>query len=186
MMVRLFFLVLTVGLLVACHDVKKQQQLEDVAALLSEMDSMQRVYNTHYTDTLPALLDRVRDVEREIKRGYGNDTIDLDMGRKLEAYRFISRNIGPVQELGSEYSERAAEERTDLLQLQKDIRAGSGDRSRYDNYIRLEKNKVTQLRVMLGDWFDTQQQCLANYRDYHVEMQAYALRLRSGKPIHSI
>jgi hypothetical protein len=181
---RFLFFPLLICLLTGCHDVKKQQQLEDISGLLTDLDSMQQVYATHFNDTLPQLLLRVRLVERAIRESYTGDTINLELGRKLEAYRYIVQNLGPVAAFASQYSERSAEERTDLRQLRADIRAGSGDRSRYDKYIRLEKNKVSQLRVMLQSWLDTQEQCLANYRELHAEMQQYAQQLKSGKSIH--
>ena len=162
-------------LLVSCHDVKKQKQLDEVRSMISALDSTAVAWENAQSDSVAAILADVTTVEENIRRNYSSaDTITLEFGQKLEAYKQIRTGLTAFNEANAKVLPEVAKERSALEALQRDIQAGAGDRSAYDEYIRFEKNKVRQLNVLLHIRMETKTKCVNSYRELQEEVRTFS------------
>lgn len=167
-------------LFASCHDVKKQKQLDMTARMIATVDSIQQVWENTDVAATPAILTEVSSVTDTILKNYNtDDTITIETAKKLEAYKMILKGLKNAEKVSSQIEAGTKQEKSALISLQQDISSGNGDRSKYNGYIRFEKNKVRQLNVLLTKWIETRTNCLDSYQKLHNEIKEFSESLRS-------
>lgn len=172
--IRIFWVLGTLLALVACHDVKKQQQLDEVNRLIGLADSIGKVWEMERTDPVEDILPEVREVEEKIRKDFGSDTISVEMGQKLEDYKMISKGLAYYLSNDDALRFGPRQVKLTLNALKHDIEAASGDRSKYAQDIAFEKNKVDQLNVLLKSCVETKSKCVNSYQHLHTEIKAFS------------
>lgn len=172
------FLSLSLLLAVSCQDVRKKTQLEKLTALESEVYDLQKEFEEKKVDTIGRLSGEVMDVEFRIRNFYVSDTINRDLGVKINAYKSIRKRIKPLVKMYAQIQGGCHEEIKSLAQLKKDIESGAGEKERYDEYLEFEQKKVDQLKAVFEEALKEQQSILETFEKYHAELKAFSMTLK--------
>ena len=132
-MFKVFFL--TVLLLCSCSDIGKEAKLSKIKALQSKLSKNKKSFEAMKVDTLFIMKQRSSDLERKLKQNYKSDSVDLNLGRRIDAYKRMRRMFGPLGALGTKLSNAFNEESLQLQHLYYDVENGFGPRDKYDEYI---------------------------------------------------
>lgn len=170
-----FLFSLSILLLVAsCSDVHKPKQLEKIASIERSLDSLNKVILANPLDSATEY-DRVsREVELRIKNHYYADTINLELGKKMNAYKVMRRKWSPLSLDFANLLNGVKETNESLRQLKHDIENGDGDRSKYDDYIAFEKNKTEQLIALGNEYVESRASTFKTFRHLHEELNAFS------------
>jgi hypothetical protein len=128
-------------------------------------------------DTLTALKIATNAVEIRIKNYLVLDTINLVLGKKMDAYKMMRRSLKPLGKQNSQLKQAIREEQKTLKALRSDIENGSGSRDKYESYILFEKNKLNQLQILLDEYLRLKNETMATYRELHPELNQLSLDL---------
>ena len=85
-----------ISLLFSCSDLQKSDQLASISDLNNQLDSIEQVWEEHKIDSLPQWELSVYDIENRIKKNYVSDTIDMELGRKMDAFKVLRRQFKPL------------------------------------------------------------------------------------------
>ena len=170
-----------ISLLFSCSDLNKSDQLASISDLNNQLDSIEQVWEDNKIDTLAQWELSVYDVENRIKKYYVSDTIDMEFGRKMDAFKVLRRQFKPLGKAINALRTGIAEERESLEKLKTDIEEGNGERGKYDEFIAFEKEKVNQLVTLSTDFVETKQKCLDTYEELYPELNAFSWSLVKEK-----
>ena len=132
--------------IVSCSDLKKDEQLKRISKLEKGLTLIENDRLKNEIDTLTALKIATNAVEIRIKNYLVLDTIDLVLGKKMDAYKIMRRSLKPLGKQNIQLKQAIREEQKSLKDLKTDIENGSGSRDKYESYILYEKNKINQLK----------------------------------------
>jgi hypothetical protein len=164
-------------LLFSCSDLKKDEQLKRISKLEKGLALIEKERLKNEIDTLAALKVATNAVEIRIKNYLVLDTINLVLGKKMDAYKIMRRNFKPLGKQNSQLKQAIREEQKSLKALKSDIDNGSGSRDKYESYILFEKNKVNQLQTLLDEYLRLKEETMATYRELHPELNQLSLDL---------
>lgn len=170
----LFFL-LPIITLFSCTDLNKGKQISAINGMNKTIDSIQTVLLENEIDTIAALQVATNTVELRIKNYYYADTIDMALGRKMDAYKVMRRSLGPLGRSFVTIKNGVSAERTALANLKKDIENGDGDRQKYDEYVQFEQGKVDQLRKLLTEYIKEKDKTMKIFNDLHQELYDFSM-----------
>jgi hypothetical protein len=178
-----YFLILFSSILVfaSCSDLKKQDQLKTIDQLSKTVDSIQKIVLKNEIDSINKLKTVTQDVELRIKQNFYSDTVNLVLGKKMDAYKVMRRKFGPLSRTYHTLKTGSLEELKTLSLLKNDIDSDSGERNKYNQFILFEKNKVEQLSIILTDYLKEKENTLALYKQLHPELLAFSLALIKDK-----
>jgi chromosome segregation ATPase len=128
-------------------------------------------------DTLTALKIATNAVELRIKTYLVLDTINMVLGKKMDAYKIMRRNLKPLGKQNSQLKNAIREEQKTLKALKTDIESGSGSRDKYESYILFEKNKINQIEVLVKEYLRLKKEIVKTYRELHSELNQLSLDL---------
>jgi hypothetical protein len=163
--------------LASCTDLKKGEQLEAINKMEKTLDSIQTVLNENKIDTLAGLRIAANSVEIRIKNYYYSDTINLEFGKKMDAYKVMRRSLGPLGKSFATIKRGVDAERTTLENLKKDIENGNGIRKKYDEYVLFEQGKVDQLKLLLAEYVKGKNKTLKTFNELHQELNDFSMML---------
>lgn len=165
---------LTICILASCHDVKKQQHIDQINTLLATADSIENVWELERTDPVQEILSDVYAVQDDIRENYNSDTISIEFSQKLEDYKMIAKGLEFYLSNEEALTFGTKQVKLTLNKLKHDIEEASGDRSKYAGYIAFEKNKVDQLNVLLKKNVETKTKCVNSYQRLHAEIKEFS------------
>lgn len=163
--------------IVSCSDLKKDEQLKRISKLENGLALIEKNRLNNEIDTLTALKIATNAVEIRIKNYLVLDTIDLVLGKKMDAYKIMRRSLKPLGKQNIQLKQAIREEQKSLKDLKTDIENGSGSRDKYESYILFEKNKINQLQTLLDEYLMKKQEMLETYRKLHPELNQLSLDL---------
>jgi hypothetical protein len=164
-------------LIFSCSDLKKDEQIKRISKLEQATVLIENERLKNEIDTLTALKISTNAVEIRIKNYLVLDTINLVLGKKMDAYKIMRRNLKPLGKQNSQLKQAIREEQKTLKALKSDIENGSGSRDKYESYILFEKNKINQLQTLLDEYLRLKQETLTTYRELHPELYLLSLDL---------
>ncbi len=167
--------------IVSCADINKSGQLERIDALNATLDSIETIYNENKIDTISVISNRAWQVENRIKQNYVSDTINMELGKKMDAFKLMRKQLTPMSKSGTTVFNGIAEEREKLKELYNDIENGNGKRDKYDEYIAFESGKVEQIRAVFHEFLDTRSLVLTTYDEFYDELNEFSLSLMNKK-----
>jgi len=163
--------------LFSCADLNKGKQLKAIVTMQTSLDSIQKVLLKNEIDTIAAFGVATNTVELRIKNHYYADTIDMALGKKMDAYKKMRRTIGPLGKSFNTIKTGVIAEKETLKKLQSDIENGYGERQKFPEYIEFEKAKVEQLRILLKEYVDQKIKTMAVFHELHDELDAFSRSL---------
>jgi hypothetical protein len=164
-------------LLFSCADLKKDEQLQRISRLDQRLNGIEKVRMKNEIDTLTALKIATNAVEIRIKNYLVLDTIDMVLGKKMDTYKIMRRNLKPIGKQNTQIKTAIREEQRTLTALKADIENGSGSRDKYESYILFEKNKINQVDVLLKEYLRLKKETLDTYLKLHPELNQLSLDL---------
>jgi hypothetical protein len=93
----------------------------------------------------------------------------------------MRRSIKPMLQQYLKVREGIKEEKRVLKQLRKDIKEGRGERNRYAEYIRFERQKVQQLSTLTTEYLRTKEQFFEDYASMYSPIEAFSYTLLQKK-----
>lgn len=177
MMMKILFLLTLVFTFFGCVDLKKEDYLKRISKLEGSLEIMQQKLNANEIDSLADWKHSTNGVELRIKNYIMLDTIDLVLGKKIDAYKLMRRNWTPLGKQFLQLKKGMSEEKQTLKNLAKDIEAGAGDRSAYEQYLLFEKNKIKQLEVLLQEYVKLKEETIQTFSSLHDELNLFSIEL---------
>lgn len=174
---NVLFLFFISGMIFSCSDLKKETQILSIDQLSKTVDSLQEIILKSEIDSLPHRRIATQDVELRIKQNFYSDTIQLVLGKKMDAYKVMRRKLEPLGNTYHSLKLGVEDELVTLRNLKVDIQSGSGKRNKYEEYIRFEKSKVEQITVLLQDYLKEKESTLKTYNKLHPELLAFSFEL---------
>lgn len=178
---KIVLCIAVVWLLGACSSDSTSTQLAKVDQLEKSVDSIRTAYISNRVDTLGRITLSVMDIEFRIRRNYKSDSINHELGKKVNEFKMIRKKLKPVGKSYGQLEKGTLEEIKALKKLKKDIESGSGKSEEYNDYITFEEKKVNQLRNILTEMIDKQTKCLEAYHRLYPEMNEFSLSLIAPK-----
>ncbi|MAO32219.1 MAG: hypothetical protein CL824_01820 [Crocinitomicaceae bacterium] len=177
-MKKLFFFSLTIIFIsFGCADINRSKQIKNIDTMIEYLDSTSTIIHSFKPDSLSRMANNSTNVEIRIKNYLINDTIDLELGKKMDAYKIMRRSIGVLRKNHSKIKALVKEESITLNQLKTDINNGSGRREKYDEYIAYEQNKCKQIKIVFDEFIKTKKAVYTTYNRYHKELNEFSLSL---------
>jgi archaellum component FlaC len=115
------FASLLIFLTYSCSDIKKNERLERIATMEKSLDSLEKTMKVEKIDSLPDMELAAQGVELRIKNNYKLDTINLEFGKKMDAYKRMRRAIPKLKVNWEKVKKSIIETRKSLNNLKTDI-----------------------------------------------------------------
>jgi hypothetical protein len=147
----------------------------------NSLDSIEKVLMENEIDTIAALRIATNGVEIRIKNNYRADTIDMELGKKMDAYKVMRRSLGPLSKAFNDIKIGIDDQRITLGKLKNDIENGNGDRSKYEEYTTFEDQKVQQLNSLLTEYVKEKTKTMTEFHRLHQEMYDFSISLLNNK-----
>lgn len=163
--------------LTSCMDLETSEQLERIALMNQTIDSVETVFKEHQIDSLSKISLSAYGVENRIKNNYRADTVNIELGRKMDAFKVMRRSLTPLGKARTIIPQSIKEEREKLKELKSDIENGNGKREKYGEFVSFEEEKVSQLRVLLTEYVDKKEASLKTYDELYDELNAFSMSL---------
>jgi hypothetical protein len=176
-MKQVTYLAIFVFLMYSCADLRKEKQLAAITTIEKGLDSLENVMKKEKIDSLSDMRVAAESVEFRIRNNYKLDTINLEFGKKMDAYKRMRRAIPKLSGNKLKVKKGIDEMRKSLQNLKTDIENGSGKRDKYDDFIKFEKNKFNQLCILYKDAQDAQKKILQTYSTLHPELYTFSMSL---------
>ena len=175
-MKKIVFGLVACFILFACHDVKKQKQLDQMETLIAKINSIRQTLKGAQIEDLTPMINDVNIVTKNIYRKSRNlDTISIEWAQKLEDYKYISVGLSFFQSSTDAMKRNIYESSQSLELLKNEIKNAQGDRSKYAENIKFEEQKVTELANFLQKMLETKTICVNSYNRLHNEIKAYSV-----------
>jgi hypothetical protein len=140
----LFFLLSAVAFLSSCSNQKAEiAELDKLMALSAAVDRDLAIID-------PAEVERLfqisADIKQQFKENVKNDTLDLVFAEELNRFLLANKHLRKLDEQRNECLAANTAAMKRVKQLRTDIANGSGDRSRYAEYVNIETKEMTAIR----------------------------------------
>ena len=170
-------LLLAVFLISSCTDIDKTNRLSKIDKMIHALDSISAQLKKEKIDTLAEMQLAAQGVEYRIRGNFVADTIDLELGKKMDSYKRMRRAIPKLRSNIVKLEKGVIELRKSLTSLKKDIENNSGARGKYDEYIKFEKNKFDQIVILFKEFQKNQTKISDTYSALHVELYNFSMQL---------
>jgi hypothetical protein len=178
---RLFFFIALIGLLGSCADLQKKEQLAKIDGMNQRVDSLETELKKHTIDSITELKLSTSTVELRIKNNLILDKVDIELGRKMDAYKRMRRALNPLGEASKKVKNSITEEREALKNLYSDIENGYGERNKYEEYLTFESDKINKISVLLNDYKEQKEVIFKTYSELHEELYTFSMSLLEKK-----
>ena len=166
------------------------------------LDSMHTVLKENRLDTLAGIQIAANALLTRFKTYYVTDTIDMELGKKMNQFKRIMKSIKPKKGRGAKKNTDNSEiiiadrsigngfavvhnglkaEKETLVTLKRDIENGNGRRDKYAEYIKFEQQKVYQLQQLLKAYVDHKNKTIKDFNEIYAELNAFSIKLMEKK-----
>lgn len=141
-----FFLSIGLAALVAaCSDASGH--MEAVDKLLVQSDAVAEELNGIDSTEIETLFESSADVKKQFKQYVKSDTLDLAFAEQLDQFLQANRLLKGLSTERSNCLAANIKAKKRLTALKKDLEAGSGDRSRYAEFVSSETKEMHTIRT---------------------------------------
>ena len=172
------FLLIAALLLIACSDFAKKDQLVKITDLQKKITALEGQVTKNKIDSISEIKLATSEVELRIKKNLYLDTINLELGKKMDDYKRMRRSFMPLAKSYSQLIKGIREERLALKNLKLDVQNGEGERGKYDEYIAFEANKINQLMTLLEAYISYKDETMKTYFRLHPSLDSLSRTLQ--------
>ncbi|MCC5924487.1 MAG: hypothetical protein JJT77_11940 [Crocinitomicaceae bacterium] len=174
----IFFLGLS-SMLWSCKDSVREEYLTAIATMEQELDSMLLIAEANRIDTLPKLIDHIKNRTLEVSKYYVPDTIDLEIAKMMNLYRDVRKAMSSNSGNLAKVKNSIPEVKQKLADLRYDIENGLGDREKYSEFVNFERSKVNQIKEILNYYLDVKQEFTDVFRETDPQVQSFIRELKN-------
>lgn len=174
---RFLLLLFIISFFWACSDIEKDRQVKKIIGLSNSVTRLQKELTRNKISNISEKKIAVYTVIKRIKSYYYIDTIDIQFAKKMDAYKQIRNSL---KYLGGDYEKirtSLEEEKMCLTRLKSDVINGFGQREKYFDNIRFEKNKIQQIKSLLNEYNSNKEQFTMAFDSLHPALTDYSIRL---------
>jgi len=161
-------------LFVACHDVAKKQQLEELSILDKRVDHIQREYEALKKDNVSEIIYTMKELKYRVKFDIEDDTLSIVMAKKLDTYNRIYKKLNLSETYGEKILFGSQKVKNSIANLMNDIKNGDGDRANYDKFLAFENDKVDNLQQIIDDMSKLQKDNIRAYAQVKDAVEKFA------------
>ena len=172
------FLLIAALLLIACSDFAKKDQLVKITDLQKKISALEGQVTKNKIDSISEIKLATSEVELRIKKNLYLDTINLELGTKMDDYKRMRRSFMPLAKSYSQLIKGIREERLALKNLKLDVQNGEGERGKYDEYIAFEANKINQLMTLLEAYISYKDETMKTFFRLHPSLDSLSRTLQ--------
>jgi hypothetical protein len=169
-----FFFILPLFFLHSCGT-PAPDALKSIEDMQQDIHAIERILLANEIDTLAALRMAANNVELRIKNYYDSDTLNNELGKKMDKFKVLRRNLGPLGQSFSTVKWGIRDERKVLKNLKSDILSGHIDKDKYQEYLSFEKEKVDQLRKLLAAYQEEKDKTMRDFFTLYKELDAFSM-----------
>lgn len=176
------YALIILGLLVfsSCLDISKQQHLDQLSTLEKRVDSIQVEFEQLKKDTIEEVIYTMKETNIKIKDNIGDDTIDIEMAKKLEEYGKIFRQLTAIESYNNKILFGSQDIKNTVGKLYRDIESGNGERVNYKKFVKFETKKVKELQNLLTDLERIQRDNIQAFKQVHPEIEKFVSSLTAN------
>lgn len=161
-------------LFVACHDVAKKQQLEELSILDKRVDHIQREYEALKKDNVSEIIYTMKELKYRVKFDIEDDTLSIVMAKKLDTYNRIYKKLNLSETYGEKILFGSQKVKNSIENLINDIKNGDGDRANYDKFLAFENDKADNLQQIIDDMTKLQKENIRAYAQVKDAVEKFA------------
>jgi hypothetical protein len=180
-MKKVLFVCMGMFVLASCADLQREQYVKQVEQLQEKLQGLEKTLPDSRLNDISTIKVNTIQAELRIKQNLHLDTIDMALAKKLDAYKLMRRSIKPMMQQFMQVRNGIKEEKGVLKRLNQDIQAGRGERQRYSEYIRYERQKVKQLSQLSTDYLRAKEKFFADYARLYPPIEAFSRTLLTKK-----
>ena len=166
--------------LVSCVDLSKNNQISELSNLSKRVDNIQQEFELLKKDTISEIIYAMNETSEKIKANIGEDTLTVQIARNLDAYKKIYRKLTSIEAYDEKFLFGSQEIKNSIEKLTTDIQKGSGDREKYDEFLRFETSKVVALEKLLKDVKKLQNESIETFQKIHPAITSFADQLSAN------
>jgi hypothetical protein len=163
--------------LVSCVDLSKKNQLTELTQLSKRVDSIQQEFELLKKDTISEIIYTMNQTSEKIKTNIGDDTLTLQIARKLDSYKKVYRKLTSIEAYEEKFLFGSQDIKNSIEKLSNDITKGSGDREKYDQFLSFERSKVLELEKLLSNVKKLQSESIETFQKIHPAIASFADQL---------
>lgn len=174
---RFGILLVIFSCLFSCSDIEKDRQVKKIIELTNSVAKLKHELIKNKISNISDKKIAVYTVIKRIKSYYFIDTIDIQFAKKMDAYKQIRNSL---KYLGGDYEKirtSLEEEKMCLSRLKSDVINGFGQREKYFDNIRFEKNKIQQIKSLLNEYNTSKAKFTSAFDSLHPALNDYSIRL---------
>jgi hypothetical protein len=164
----------------SCLDISKQQHLDQLSTLEKRVDSIQVEFEQLKKDTIEEVIYTMKETNIKIKDNIGDDTIDIEMAKKLEEYGKIFRQLTAIESYNNKILFGSQDIKNTVGKLYRDIESGNGERVNYEKFVKFETKKVKELQNLLTDLERIQRDNIQAFKQVHPEIEKFVSSLTAN------
>ena len=176
-MKTIFFISLVCFTIFSCSDFDREQLIHQVEKQQKMLNQLNTQLEVNTIKDVATLKNNTMQTELRIKQNLHLDTINMDLARQLEEFKLMRKSINPLMKQYLKAKNGVKEEAGVLKNLKRDIDEGRGERQRYNEYIRFEKQKVKQLSALTTDFLNARAKFISDYNRLYPPIEAFSYTL---------
>jgi Mg2+ and Co2+ transporter CorA len=149
--------------------------LKSIDQMQQDVNAIERILLANQIDSLAALRMAANNVELRIKNYYASDTLNNELAKKMDKFKVMRRNLGPLSRSFSTVKMGIKDERKVLRNLLKDIEQRKIDEDKYQEYLTFEQEKVDQLRKLLAAYQEEKDKTMRDFFVLYRELDAFSM-----------
>ncbi len=173
-----FFLLSALFLITSCVDLKQKNQLQQVDALVTSIDSISIILKENPIPQASAMADSIVEVENRFKLYYIPDTIDREVHQEINDLKQARKTFSHLNKDHTNFTAGCKEMKESLRQLRYDIENSDGDRKSYDEYLSFEKSKLADLSRLSKDYIEQKELSEDRYNRLYEKWNSFSLDLK--------
>lgn len=161
--------------LYSCSDFGKSGQLDSIEKMTKTIDSLSIVLEEYPIDKIEEISFDFAQNEEKIQLNLkSTDTINLDLGKKLDALKKIRFSFRPLKEMNEKLYIDFKKELKVLNNLKNDITSSNGERVNYSKNVEVEIKKVNELKNLLLTYTKKREEAIIVYNKYKIDLEQFA------------
>jgi septation ring formation regulator EzrA len=176
-MKNLLFLIIFLSTLLSCADLNRDKFLGELTQLDHKLEEIEAMLKEAQLNEVSTIKNNTMQTELRVKQNLYLDTIDMKLAKQLDAFKVMRRSVKPLMQQYTKIKQGVKEEKQVLKRLRMDINDGRGERQRYAEYIRFERQKVKQLQLLSKDFLRAKDHFFKDYERLYPPVEAFSRTL---------
>ena len=159
-------------LLTSCSDLHKPEQVELLGELLNDVEDVKEGLDG-VDDSLAVYIDRVNELDELLKKSYSNDTLNFDIAKSIDILISLKEEFPELKKEMFILDSLLGVKEIAIVNLNSDIASGSGDRSKYDEFLSFERDEVNVLKENVDALMDAVEFSIDGFNTMYPKVNDY-------------